>query len=301
MNILVSGSSGLIGSALLPRLHEHKVVKLTRVGASKPVEQGNVDRVEWDPKTGKLLDGTFEGFDAVIHLAGENIASQRWSQEKKGRIRDSRIDATKKLCQNLITLSKPPKTFICASAIGYYGDRGDEVLDEKSTSGAGFLAEVCRQVESSTQIATEAGIRVVLLRIGVVLSKRGGALAKMLLPFQMGLGGPLGSGRQYMSWIAIDDMVGCIVHVLTNETLSGPVNAVAPNPVTNAEYSRILGNVLKRPAFMPMPEFGVRMLFGELADEILLASMRVKPTILEISRYKFQYPHVSEALEYLLG
>ncbi len=241
-----------------------------------------------------------EGLDAVVHLAGENIATERWSEEKKNRIRESRVDTAKKLCQNLITLSKPPKALICASAIGYYGDRGGELLDEKSTSGTGFLAEVCRDAESETQPASNAGMRVVLLRIGVVLSKNGGALAKMLLPFQMGIGGPLGSGRQYMSWIAIDDMVGTIVHALNNETLSGPVNAVAPNPVTNAEYSRVLGKVLKRPAFMPMPAFAVRALFGELADEILLSSMRVKPTILEISGYNYQYPQLQDALEHLL-
>lgn len=301
MNILVSGASGLIGSALIPALSEHKVTRLKRVGASSPNGLAVASEVEWNQESGELVGTTLNGYDAVIHLAGENIAAQRWSPQQKARIRNSRVQSTKKLCESLAAQTKPPKTFIHASAIGYYGDRGKEVLDEKSTSGTGFLAEVCRELESSTEILHGRGTRIVPLRIGVVLSKKGGALAKMLVPFQMGMGGPLGSGQQYFSWIAIDDMVGIILHALKNPSLAGPVNAVAPNPVTNAEYSATLGQVLKRPAFMPMPAFAVRILFGEMADEILLSSTRVKPSILEISGYKFQYPQLAGALEHVLN
>jgi uncharacterized protein (TIGR01777 family) len=236
-----------------------------------------------------------------VHLAGENIAKGRWNARKKARIRDSRVNGTRLLSEALTRLSKPPAVMVCASAIGYYGDRGDEVLREESASGSGFLAEVCRQWEAAAEPARKRGIRVVHLRIGVVLSPEGGALAQMLFPFRMGLGGKLGSGRQYFSWIAIDDLVTVIAHALTNDTLQGPVNAVAPHPVTNLEFTRTLGRVLARPTLFPMPALAARLAFGEMADELLLSSARVEPTRLLATAYQFRHPQLEGALRHLLG
>jgi hypothetical protein len=236
-----------------------------------------------------------------VHLAGENIAAGRWTVEKKARIRDSRVKGTKTLCEALAQLSQPPKVLVSASAIGYYGDRGAELLWENSALGTGFLAEVCQAWEEATRPAMEKGIRVVLLRIGVVLSPAGGALAKMLLPFKLGLGGIIGSGKQYMSWIALDDVVGTIDHVLITDTLQGPVNAVAPHPVTNSEFTKTLRRVLRRPTLFPMPAFAARLAFGEMADELLLASTRVEPKRLIATEYRFRYPELEDALRHLLG
>jgi len=297
MKILVSGSTGLVGSALVSFLASggHEVVRLVR-GRLKP----GVVEVPWDPQAGTIEAAKLEGLDAVVHLAGENIAG-RWTAAKKARIRSSRVEGTRLLAEALAGLKRPPKTLVCASAIGYYGDRGDEVLREDSPSGAGFLAAVCRDWEAAAHAAAEKGIRVVQLRIGVVLSPAGGALARMLTPFKLGLGGRIGPGSQFMSWIAIDDLIGAIHHALTTEPLRGPVNAVAPRAVTNREFTKTLGRVLARPTIFPMPAFAARLAFGEMADELLLASARVEPAKLVSSGYRFRTPELEAALRHLLG
>jgi hypothetical protein len=239
--------------------------------------------------------------DAIVHLAGENIAGGRWTAARKARIRDSRVIGTRTLCETLARLSQPPKVLVSASAIGYYGDRGAEPLWENSTFGTGFLADVCRAWEEATQPAVQKGIRVVLLRLGIVLSPAGGALAKMLLPFKLGLGGVLGRGNQYMSWIALDDVAGAMAHTLVTDTLQGPVNAVAPYPVTNREFTRTLGRILRRPTVFPLPAFAARLVFGEMADALLLASTRVEPKRLLATQYVFRYPELDGALRHLLG
>jgi len=242
-----------------------------------------------------------EGLDAVVHLTGENIATGRWTAEKKAKIRDSRVGGTRVLCDSLAGLKQPPKVMVCASATGYYGDRGDELLTEESTSGTGFLAGVCREWEAAAKPAVQKGIRVVHLRFGMVLSGAGGALAKLLPPFRMGLGGVLGTGRQYISWIALDDLLGVIAHALTTEALQGPVNAVTPNPVTNQEFTRTLGWLLSRFTVFPIPAAAARLAFGEMADEVLLASQRVQPTRLLATGYRFRYPDLEGALRHSLG
>jgi uncharacterized protein len=295
MKILVSGSTGLIGSSLVPFLASlgHVMSALVR----KPGRHG----VRWDPQAGTIdVSHLAAGFDAVIHLAGESIASGRWTPERKREIRDSRVKGTRLLAETLAQLSEPPKTLICASAIGYYGNRGEEVLQEYSASGTGFLAETCREWEAATAPAAAKGIRVVHLRSGVILSARGGALAKMLLPFKLGLGGPIGSGQQYMSWVALDDMVGAISHLL-NSAVSGPVNIVSPNPVTNRVFTTTLGHALSRPTLLPMPVFAAKLAFGEMADEMLLASQRVEPHVLSKSGYTFQYPDLEGAFRHVLS
>jgi uncharacterized protein len=297
MKILVTGSSGLIGSALLPFLknHGHHVFRLIRENAEK-----SQDTVIWNPEKGEVNLAELEGFDAVIHLAGENLSSKRWSIQKKKRILDSRVKGTKTLCNILKKLKTPPKILINASAIGFYGDRGDMICTEDSSSGTGFLADVCRQWEAATEPAKQAGIRVVIMRFGVVLSDQGGALKRMAKPFKLGLGGLLGSGKQYISWIAIDDLLEIILFVLNNETLQGPVNAVSPHPTTNYDWTKTLGRVLGRPAFFPLPEFVVRVAFGEMADELFLSSTRVIPYRLLDLGFTFRYPDLEEALKHLL-
>ena len=296
MKILVSGSSGLIGSALVPFLTVagHRVSRLVR-------SQAGGDQVAWEPEAGRIDAAGLEGFEATVHLAGENIAGGRWTGERKAKIRDSRVKGTRLLSESLARLSQPPQVLVCASAIGYYGDRGDELLREESPPGSGFLPEVCREWEAATQPAREKGIRVANLRIGMVLSAAGGALAKMLLPFKLGAGGVIGSGRQYMSWIAIDDVVGAIDHVLGNASLAGPVNTVSPHPVTNHEFTKTLGRVLSRPTWFPLPASAARLAFGEMADELLLASQRVQAAKLVSSGYKFQFPELERALKHVLG
>ena len=296
MKIVVSGSTGLVGSALVPELAAkgHPVARLVR---SNP-RPGDI---LWNPAGGAIDAAALEGFDAVIHLAGDPIADGRWTPEKKARIRDSRIKSTKLLAETLSKLSRPPKIFLCASAIGIYGHRGEELLKEDSSPGLGFLAEVGKAWEAATEPAARKGIRVVNLRFGVILTPNGGALKKMLPPFRMGMGGPLGNGRQFFSWISIDDAAGAIGHILSNEKLSGPINLVAPEPVTNAEFSKTLGRAVHRPAFVPMPAFGVRLLFGEMANEILLASTRVEPEKLLASGYRFQHPSLDQALRSMLN
>ncbi len=296
MNILISGASGLVGSALVPFLTTggHSVVKLAR----QPAQGGAA--ATWNPETGQIDLGRAGSIDAVVHLAGETVA-QRWTPDAKRRIRESRIVGTHLLAETLARLPDPPKTMVCASATGYYGDRGDEWLDESSSSGAGFLAEVVRNWEAAAAPAIAGGIRVVHLRFGIVLAGNGGALAKMLPAFRLGLGGCIADGRAFWSWIALDDALGAILHALTTESLSGVVNAVSPDSVTNKEFTRTLGRVLRRPTLVPVPRLGIRMLFGEMGREALLSSFRVKPRKLLESGFKHSHPELEPALRHLLG
>jgi len=298
MKILISGAGGLVGSALVPFLTSggHDVVRLTRRDP-RPGEAA----VRWDPESSGLDTACIEGVDAVVHLAGENIAGGRWTPARKARIRDSRVNGTRLLAEALAGMNRPPKVLVCASAIGYYGDRGEERLTEQSGPGTGFLPDVCREWEAAAAPAAAKGIRVVHPRFGIILSPAGGALAKMLTPFRLGVGGRIGTGGQYMSWISIDDVVGVIHHALTDERLSGPVNTVSPGPVTNLEFTKTLGRVLSRPTVFPMPAFAARMAFGEMADELLLSSARVLPDRLGATGYRFRAPALEDALRHLLG
>jgi uncharacterized protein len=294
MKILVSGMSGPIGGELLPALvvSGNKVTRLVR----RPPQSS--DEIRWDPMR-SIVPETVSGFDAVIHLAGESIVG-RWTSEKKARMVDSRVQGTRHLAEALARASRKPQVLITASAIGYYGDRGEETLTEESGPGTNFLAGLCRQWEAATGAAAQAGIRTVQMRIGVMLSTKGGALPKMLTPFKLGLGGRIGSGRQYLSWISIDDVVGAILYALNAGQVRGPVNATAPNPATNSEFTRSLAEVLHRPAIFPMPTFAVRALFGQMGDELLLASARVLPSKLQVSGYQFRRPELKTALMSLL-
>jgi uncharacterized protein len=292
--ILVSGVSGPVGAALLPvlRAREAKVVRLVR-----GVVTGD-DQIGWDPAKG-VAPEKVEGFDAVIHLAGETIVG-RWTAAQKARILGSRVQGTRGLAEALAKTSQRPRVFLCASAIGYYGSRGDEVLREGSPPGSDFLSMVCEQWEGATRAAADAGIRTVNTRFGVILSKDGGALPKMLPAFRMGLGGRIGDGRQWWSWIHIADVIGGILHALDTVCVNGPVNVVAPAPVRNAEFTKVLASVLHRPAVFPMPAFGARMAFGEMAEALLLASQRVEPAKLLASQYSFQYAQLDMALSEIL-
>lgn len=297
MKILVTGSTGLVGSELISLLLKggNTVTRLTR--SKSGFEE---DVAYWDPEGGEIDSPRLEGHDAVVHLAGENIAG-RWTAEKKRKIEESRVKGTGLLSDALSSLDSKPAVIVAASAIGYYGDRGDEILTEESGAGEGFLAQVSVKWENALKPATDAGIRVVNVRIGVVLSSEGGALEKMLLPFKLGVGGKIGSGEQYWSWIALDDVVGAINHCIINENLTGPVNLTAPEPVTNKEFTDALGEVLGRPTLIPLPSFAARGLMGEMADELLLSSARVKPVKLLESGYEFKYPALRSALEHLLS
>ena len=298
MKILVSGSHGLVGRALIKELSSkgHDVARLVR-----EVPPSNSPDVEWHPDREMIASGQMFSIDAVVHLAGESIASGQWTEEKKRRIRESRVIGTQLLSKTLAGLSRPPRVFISASAIGFYGNRGDELLTEESAPGDDFLARVCVDWERSTAAAEEKGIRVVKPRFGIILAKEGGALAKMLPPFRMGIGGKIGSGRQWMSWIALDDVVKGLDYLLLQESISGPVNFVAPNPVTNATFAGALGRVLGRPTFLPVPSFGARLAFGEMADALLLASQKVQPKRLNDSGFSFQYPNLADALSHILA
>ncbi|MBV9210410.1 MAG: TIGR01777 family oxidoreductase [Acidobacteria bacterium] len=296
MKVLVTGSTGLVGSALLPLLkgRGHEVVRAVRRPTEKPSE------VYWNPEGGEIDAASLSGIEAAINLAGENIA-ERWDEEKKRRIRESRVKGTRILSEALAQLEPRPRVLVSASAIGIYGNRGAEVLTEESSYGDDFLAEVCREWEAACAPARESGIRVVNPRIGIVLSKKGGALAKMLTPFQFGVGGKVGSGKQFMSWVALDDVAGIIVYALENEALSGAVNTVAPTPVTNYEFTKTLGRVISRPTIFPIPAFGLKLAFGaEMAEGTLLSSARVEPARLKQAGYEFQYPTLEAALRHLL-
>ena len=298
MIVAVSGAGGLIGSALVTSLRAdgHRAIPLVR-RAPQPGE----DALTWEPSSGALTPAGSAVAEAVVHLAGERIVGLRWTAEKKRRIRESRVTATRLLVQTLTRLSKPPAVLVCASGIGYYGSRGDGVLTEDSRVGTGFLADLARDWEAATAPVIAMGIRVVNLRIGVVLSAKGGALTTMLPAFRMGLGGVIGNGAQWMSWISLDDVIGAIRHVLDRDALRGPVNAVAPAPVTNAEFTRILGRVLGRPTLVPLPALAARLALGEMADELLLTSQRVLPARLESSSYTFRHPTLEGALRAALG
>jgi len=298
MNVLVSGATGLIGTALTSELTDggHRVLQLSR---SQPSSE---DTIRWDPDRGSLDASRLEGIDAVVHLAGEIIFSgptDRWTTEKKRRIMESRKKGTRLLAETIAGLPESPKVMVSASGINYYGDHGNELLTEEATMGSDFLAEVCREWEAAADPAREAGIRVAHTRFGIVLSPKGGALGNTLPIFKLGLGGKIGNGRQYWSWVALDDVVGAITHCLTNENLSGPVNVGSPNPLTNAEYTKILGKVLNRPTVFPVP--ATRLMFGEVADALLLASQRMEPAKLKETGYEFRYPELEGALRHLLG
>ncbi len=295
MRIAITGSSGFIGSALVEALRGagHEPLPLVR-SAPKP------GQIEWNPESGSLDPAMLDGVDAVVNLAGEKIAG-RWTADKKKRIRESRLRGTKLLVDTLTEVNSKPSVLLSASAVGIYGNRGDEVLSESSPPGTGFLAELGVEWEGEANRAAASGIRVVNLRFGIILDKRGGALKEMLTPFRMGVGGVLGSGRQYMSWIALDDTVPAILHLLENQTVSGPVNVVAPNPCTNRDFTKALGSALHRPTILPVPPFALRMLFGEMADEALLASARVLPARLQESGFRFNHPDVESAIRNALS
>lgn len=298
MRVLVTGSTGLIGSALVERLHKRGDAPVRMVRAKR----GSGDtEATWNPEAGSIDRDALDGLDAVVHLAGESVAGGRWTREKKGRIRDSRLRGTRLLCETLATLHAPPHVLVSASAIGIYGNRGDEIMREDSPPADDFLADVCKEWEAATIMAQRAGIRVVRIRIGVVLSARGGALAQMLTPFRLGLGGVVGSGKQYMSWITLDDIVNAILFCIENDALSGPVNGMAPNPVTNRDFTKTLGKVLRRPTLLPLPAIAVRALFGEMGNALLLASTRGHPTRLLEAGFRFDYPDLEPALRRLLA
>jgi hypothetical protein len=297
MKVLVSGASGLVGSALTKSLEadHHQVLRLVR----SQVQASDPDAVLWSPAEGTIDTRALERhgrLDAVVHLAGEGIAARKWSAAQKARILDSRVDGTGTLCKAIAGLSERPGVLISASAIGWYGDRGDVWVDESDESGDMFLSEVCHEWEAATSAASEAGIRVVQHRVGVVLSTDGGALAKMLLPFKLCLGGRVGSGDQYWSWITLDDLVASIRHVIDDESISGPVNAVAPTPSTNLEFTKSMGRALHRPTIFPMPAFVARLMLGEMADELLLGGARVRATVLEQTGFQWADPELDQAL-----
>jgi uncharacterized protein (TIGR01777 family) len=297
LRVIVSGASGLIGCRLTTYLSDrgHRVDSLVR---RAPIPDGN--EIRWHPESHRIDRERMEGADAVIHLAGENIAAGRWTPARKERILRSRVDGTRFLCESLASLAARPRVLVAASAVGYYGDRLDESVDEQSAPGSGFLARVCHGWEEATQSAQQASIRVVHLRIGMVLAAEGGALAKMLTPFKMGLGGPVGNGRQYVSWIAIDDLMKCIEYVIDHDSLSGPVNAVSPNPVTNAVFAKTLGRVLHRPALAPVPALAVKAMFGEMGKSLLLEGARVLPKRLLDSGFEFSHADLESALRHEL-
>lgn len=296
MRILVSGSTGLVGRALVPHLEQadHEVTRLVR-----PETAEAAGGILWEPSQDELDQARLEGFDAVVHLAGETI-NQRWTEGTKQRIRESRVQGTRLLAGSLAELDDPPEVLISASAAHYYGDRGDTWLEEDAEAGDLFLSEVCRQWEEASRPATENGIRVVNTRTGVVLSDEGGALPRMLPPFKFGVGGHLGSGDQYMPWVTRDDVVRIVEHLLETKEIAGPVNVSTPEPVTNRTFTETLGSVLGRPTVFWVPGFAVRLLFGQMGEELLLASVRMRPDKLEESGYTWRYPELEPALEHVL-
>ena len=296
MRVLVTGSSGLIGSAFVEWLEDngHSATRLVR-------RQPGAGEVRWDPGAGTIDEAGLEGHDAVVHLAGEGVATKRWTDAQKAKVKDSRVRGTTVLSQALASLSAKPAVIVSGSAIGYYGDRGDEVLDESSSTGSDFLAEVCREWEAATAPAETAGIRAAHVRTGIVLSKRGGALKKQLPLFRLGLGGPLAGGRQWMSWISIDDEVRAIAHVLTDDTVAGPVNLTAPEPVTNKTFTAALARTLSRPAVLPVPRFALAAVLGSELARGLTASQRVLPRRLEERGFEFRHRDVESALQSVLG
>ncbi|HEX8701509.1 MAG TPA: TIGR01777 family oxidoreductase [Myxococcaceae bacterium] len=295
--IAVTGATGLVGNSLLPFLTTggHRVRRLVRGKAD--AARGDVS---WNPAKGEIDTAAMEGVDAVVHLAGENVA-QKWTPEAKDRILRSRSEGTRTLCEGLARMARKPRVLVCAVGMGIYGDRGEEELTEESSSGGGFLAQVCREWEAATVAAREAGIRVVLLRIGVVLDPRGGALAKMLPPFLLGGGGRVGSGQQWFSWISLEDLLGLIQFAIFTQEMQGPVNTVAPQPVRQEEFAKTLGRVISRPAILPMPAAAIRTLFGEMGQETVLSGQKVRPVVAERLGFPFIHPDLESCLRFALG
>ena len=294
--VAITGASGMVGTALGTTLREsgHRSLSITRKASSS-------ESILWDPATGLKDPSQLHGIDTVVHLAGENIAAGRWTAALKDRIRRSRIEGTRSLVKSIANVQQRPKTLVCASAIGYYGERGDTILDEDAGAGTGFLADVCRDWEHEAHAASELGLRVVTVRIGVVLSPKGGALAKMLLPFKLGVGGIIGSGKQYWSWIGLHDLVRIIEFCVENESVNGPVNGVSPNPMTNYDFTKGVGQALHRPTIFPMPAFVAKLALGEMANDLLLSSTRVVPKKLQAHGFKFDYPELVGCLEHELS
>jgi uncharacterized protein (TIGR01777 family) len=297
MRILLTGASGLIGGALRARLpaRGHALVSLVRRPPRGP------DEIAWDPAAGRLDAGVLSGFDAAIHLAGASLAERRWTPERRRMLRESRVGPTRLLAGALAATASPPRVLVSASAMGWYGDRGDEVLEESAAPGAGFLAELAREWEAAAQPAAAAGIRVVHPRTALVLTPAGGALATLLPLFRLGLGGPLGDGRQWWSWITLADLCGALLHLIEREDVRGPFNAASPGPATNAAFARAVARVLGRPAWLPAPAFALRLFLGRgLADEALLASQRLRPGVLERTGFAFADPELEPALARML-
>ncbi len=292
MKILITGASGLVGTELQKSFAE-KGYEMLLASRSEPK---NETYVRWSIEEGFAEPEKLEGIDAVVHLAGENVSGLRWSDEKKKAIRDSRVLGTRNVVDAISKLKNKPKVFVASSAIGFYGERGDEEVNESSAVGSGFLSDVSKEWEAESRRAEDAGIRTVLLRTGIVLSKDGGALGTMLTPFKLGVGGVVGNGKQWMSWISMEDEIAIINFVIENENIRGAVNAVSPNPVTNQEFTKALGEVLYRPTFLPLPEFAVSMVFGEMGDALLLASTKVLPKRLMDAGFEFKYPDLKPAL-----
>ena len=298
LRVAVTGATGFVGGALVPALvaSGHRVERVSR----QPPRPGSVD-IQWDPARGHLDARALEGVDAVVHLAGESVAAGRWTAAVKERIRGSRVEGTRLVAETMARLDRRPRVLVSVSAVGYYGDRGDEPLTEESSSGHGFLADVARAWEAAADPARAAGIRVVHPRLGLVLAGKGGALPRMLLPFRLGLGGTIGSGRQYWSWITLADVVRAIELALAAEAVAGPVNVVTPAPATNREFTRVLGQMLGRPTLLPLPAPAVRLLMGEMGQALLLNSARVLPQRLERAGFRFRYPELPSALRAVLA
>ena len=293
MRVLITGASGLVGREL-QKSFAAKGYDMLLASRSEPADE---QHIQWTVEDGFAEPEKLEGLDAVVHLAGENVSGLRWTEEKKRSIRDSRVLGTRNVVTAISKLKNRPKVFVASSAIGFYGERGDEEITESSAAGDNFLAEVSKAWESESRRAEDAGIRTVLLRTGIVLTKEGGALGTMLTPFKLGVGGVVGSGKQWMSWISMEDHIAVINYVIENENIRGAVNSVSPNPVTNEEFTKTLGDVLYRPTFLPLPEFAVSMVFGEMGDALLLASTKVLPKRLEDAGFQFKYPQLKPAIE----
>ena len=294
--VAITGATGMVGSELVAKLRQsgHKALSISRKAST-------IDSLLWDPATGLKDPSKLEKVDTIVHLAGENIAAGRWTAALKDRIRRSRVEGTRSLVKSIAAVQHRPKTLICASAIGYYGDRGETILNEDAAAGTGFLADVCREWEQEAHAAFALGLRVVNVRIGVVLSPKGGALAKMLLPFKLGAGGIIGSGRQYWSWIGLHDLVRIIEFCVENESVNGPVNAVSPNPMTNYDFTKGVGRALHRPTIFPLPAFVAKLALGEMANDLLLSSTRVVPQKLQDHGFRFAYPELVGCLEHELA
>lgn len=296
MKIAIAGASGLVGTALIPvlEMQGHAITRLVR-------QTPRAGEIEWHPNQDEVSAASIEVFDIIINFAGENIAGGRWTDEQKRKIRDSRVNGTHLLSEAIAKMERKPRAFICASATGIYGDRDNEILDEQSESGGGFLAGVCREWEKACDLAVRAGVRVVNLRFGPILAREGGMLAKLLTPFKMGMGGKVGSGKQFISWVSMEDAVNAVVSAINDESIRGPLNVVSPNPVTNEEFTKTLGHVLNRPTALAMPAFAARLAFGEMADEMLLVSQRVMPRKLSASGFQFMYPELEAAFRAYVG